>query len=186
MGVDIVPQPNYPFPFIQADALRPPVGLEDFDVIHASPVCYVWSKMRDCRPGMKDNQPDLIAPLRPLLQASGRPYVIENVPKAPLPGAVQLCGSGFGMTLQRHRWFESNLPLWGMACAHGRNPWNPAYKHATGRKRRRVPVIGDWRIPFQLQCDAMGVDWMTLPELQEAIPPAYTEFIGRQLIDQLA
>jgi DNA (cytosine-5)-methyltransferase 1 len=183
VGVDLHPQPNYPFEFHQADALEFP--LDGFDAIHASPVCYLWSKMRDCRPGSKVDQPDLITPLRPRLQAAGVPYVIENVPGAPLRNPIQLCGSGFGMPLQRHRWFESNVGLWGVPCAHGQNPWNPAYGHSTGRKRRRVPVIGEWRVPAQLQHEAMGIDWMTLPELTEAIPPAYTELIGAQLISAL-
>jgi DNA (cytosine-5)-methyltransferase 1 len=90
-----------------------------------------------------------------------------------------------GMTLQRHRWFESNVPLWGVPCAHGQNPWNPDYGHSTGRKRRRVPVIGEWRIRPELQHEAMGIDWMTLEELTEAIPPAFTEHVGRQLIAHL-
>jgi DNA (cytosine-5)-methyltransferase 1 len=184
VGVDVEPQPRYPFEFRQADAMTYP--LDGFDAIHASPICYRWSKMRDCRPGLKDNQPDLITPLRPRLVAADVPYVMENVAGSPLEGWVQVCGSGLGMTLQRHRWFESNVPLWGVPCAHGQNRWNPAYGHATGRKRRRVPVIGEWRIPKPLQDEAMGIDWMTLDELQEAIPPAYTEYIGAQLLEHLA
>lgn len=183
-GVDIDPQPRYPFTFVQADAMTYP--LDGFDAIHASPVCYRWSRMRDCRPGMKDDQPDLITPLRPRLIASGLPYVIENLRHAPLVNPVQLCGSGLGLRLQRHRRFECSFPAWGAPCAHGQNPWNPAYDHATGRKRRRVPVIGEWRIPELLQHQAMGIDWMTLQELQEAIPPAYTEYIGAQLLEFIA
>jgi DNA (cytosine-5)-methyltransferase 1 len=183
VGVDINPQPRYPYEFHQADAMTFP--LDGFDAIHASPVCYAWSKMRDCRPGSKLDQPDLITPIRPLLQATGVPYVIENVPGAPLVNPVQICGSGLGMPLQRHRLFESNVPLWGVPCAHGQNAWNPAYGHSTGRKRRRVPVIGEWRIPKQLQHEAMGIDWMTLEELTEAIPPAFTEHIGLQLLDAI-
>jgi DNA (cytosine-5)-methyltransferase 1 len=183
VGVDIAPQPHYPFEFHQGDAMTWP--LEGFDAIHASPVCYAWSKMRDCRPGSKIDQPDQITPLRPRLVATGLPYVIENVPGSPLLGAMQICGSGLGLTLRRHRWFESNKPLWGVPCAHGALAWNPAYKHSTGRKRRRVPCIGEWRVPKALQDEAMGIDWMTLSELTEAIPPAYTEHIGRQLLAHL-
>jgi DNA (cytosine-5)-methyltransferase 1 len=179
-GVDINPQPNYPDTFHQADAMTFP--LDGYDAIHASPVCYAWSKMRDCRPGSKDDQPDLITPLRPRLEATDVPYVIENVPGAPLHNPVQICGSGLGMPLQRHRLFESNIPLWGVPCAHGQNPWNPAYGHSTGRKKRRVPVIGEWRIRPELQHAAMGIDWMTLEELTEAIPPAYCEHIGGLLL----
>jgi DNA (cytosine-5)-methyltransferase 1 len=184
VGVDIAQQPNYPFEFHQADAMTFP--LDGYDAIHASPVCYGWSKMRDCRPGMKDGQPDLITPLRPRLIAAGVPYVIENVPGAPLLYPTRICGSGLGMTLQRHRDFEcGGFWAWSVPCSHGSNRWNPAYGHATGRRRRRVPVIGEWRVPKNLQDEAMGIDWMTLAELQEAIPPAYTEHIGHQLLEHL-
>lgn len=183
VGVDINPQQHYPFEFHQADAMTYP--LDGFDAIHASPVCYAWSKMRDCRPGSKDDQPDLITPLRPVLRAAGLPYVIENVPGSPLLNPVRICGSGLGLKLQRHRDFECSFPAWGVACAHGQNRWNPDYGHSTGRKRRRVPVVGEWRVPKALQDEAMGIDWMTLEELTEAIPPAYTEWIGTQLFAAL-
>jgi DNA (cytosine-5)-methyltransferase 1 len=183
-GVDINPQPHYVGDaFHQADAMTFP--LDGFDAIHSSPVCYAWSKMRDCRPGSKDDQPDLITPLRPLLRATGLPYVIENVPGSPLLNPVRICGSGLGLKLQRHRDFECSFPAWGVACAHGQNRWNPAYGHSTGRKRRRVPVVGEWRVPKALQDEAMGIDWMTLEELTEAIPPSYTEWIGAQLLAAL-
>jgi DNA (cytosine-5)-methyltransferase 1 len=183
IGVDIDRQPNYPYPFVQADAMQPPLRMDGFDAIHASPPCQRFSQMSLCRPGLQQDYPDLVDPTRQMLRATGKPYVIENVVGAPLEGAVQVCGSGLGMTLQRHRLFESNRPLWGVPCAHGVNEWNDEYGHATGRKRRRVPVIGEWRIRKPLQDAAMGIDWMTLPELSEAIPPAYTEFIGRQLLE---
>ena len=187
VGVDINPQPRYPFEFVQMDALEAfdHFGWNDFDAIHASPPCQHFSQMSKCRHGLAETYPDLVDPARQLLIASGKPYVIENVTGSPLQNWAQVCGSGLGMTLQRHRWFESNVPLWGVPCAHGQNAWNPDYGHATGRKRRRVPVIGEWRIKKHLQDEAMGIDWMTLPELSEAIPPAYTEFIGNQLLAHL-
>jgi DNA (cytosine-5)-methyltransferase 1 len=190
VGVDLEPQPNYPFEFYQADALEVLAtwDLSSYAAMHASPICYAWSKMRDCRPGSKDDQPDLITPIRPMLQSIGLPYVIENVPGAPLVNPIRICGSGLGLKVQRHRDFECSFPVWGVPCAHGQNPWNPEYGHSTGRKRRRVPVIGEWRIPLRLQQEAMGIDWMTLPELTESIPPAYTEYIGEfllQAIDRL-
>ena len=187
VGVDINPQPRYPFEFVQMDALEAfdHFGWNDFDAIHASPPCQHFSQMSKCRPGLAETYPDLVDPVRQLLIASGKPYVIENVTGSPLQNWAQVCGSGLGMTLQRHRWLESNVPLWGVPCAHGQNAWNPDYGHATGRKRRRVPVIGEWRIKKHLQDEAMGIDWMTLPELSEAIPPAYTEFIGNQLLAHL-
>jgi DNA (cytosine-5)-methyltransferase 1 len=180
VGVDIAPQPNYPFEFHQGDAMT--YELDGFDAIHASPPCQQFSQMSKCRPGLAATYPDLVAPTRRRLIATGMPYIIENVVGAPLLDPIMICGSGLGMTLQRHRLFESNVALWSVPCAHGQNAWNPAYGHATGRKRRRVPVIGEWRIRPELQNEAMGIDWMTLTELSEAIPPAYTEHIGAQLL----
>lgn len=196
VGVDIEPQPHYPFEFWQADALSVMRSMahwpnfsgelwrpSSYSAIHASPVCYLWSRMRDCRPGSRDGQPDLITPLRPLLDATGLPYVIENVPGAPLLNPARICGTGLGLRVQRHRDFEcSGFSVWSVPCSHGSNPWNSAYGAATGRKRRRVPVIGEWRTPRRLQFEAMGIDWMTLEELTESIPPAYTEHIGRALL----
>lgn len=194
IGIDKEPQPHYPFEVQQDDALEILRMVADgwtlhgrgFDVIHASPPCQHYSQMSLCRPGLADTYPDLVAPTRELLKASGLPYVMENVKGSPLENFIQICGSGLGMTLQRHRWFESNVPLWGVPCAHGQNRWNAAFGHATGRKRRRVPVIGEWRVPKHLQDEAMGIGWMTLEELAEAIPPAYTEFIGTQLLEHLS
>jgi DNA (cytosine-5)-methyltransferase 1 len=188
VGIDKEPQPNYPFEFIQADALELLADAEflsQFDAIHASPPCQHYSQMSLCRPGLAATYPDLVAPTRELLKASGLPYVMENVTGSPLENWIQICGSGLGLTLQRHRRFESSVPLWGVPCAHGQNQWNPAYGHATNRKRRRVPVVGEWRIAKHLQDEAMGIDWMTLQELSEAIPPAYTEFIGTRLLEHL-
>jgi DNA (cytosine-5)-methyltransferase 1 len=183
VGVDIEPQPNYPFEFHQADAMTFP--LEGFDAIHASPPCQHYSQMSLCRPGLAETYPDLVAPCRARLSGLDVPWVMENVAGSPLEGYVQICGTGLGMKVQRHRWFESNVALWGVPCAHGINAWNPKYKHATGRNRRRVPVIGEWRIPKALQDEAMEIDWMTLPELSEAIPPRYTEHLGTQVLAHL-
>ena len=160
-GVDIRPQPHYPFDFVQREVLSLN-RFDGFDVIHASPPCQQFSQMSKCRPGLAATYPNLITSTRELLIASGLPYVIENVVGAPLHNPIMVCGSGLGMTLQRHRLFESNVPLWSVPCAHGQNRWNPAYGHATNRKRRRVPVIGEWRIAEPLQREAMGIDWMTL------------------------
>lgn len=189
-GIDNRHQPHYCGDvFVLGDALELLADREfvsRFDAIAASPPCQHYSQMSLCRPGLAATYPDLVAPTRELLRATGLPYVIENVVGAPLENPVQVCGSGLGMTLQRHRLFESNVPLWGVPCAHGQNRWNPAYGHATGRIRRRVPVIGEWRIPKALQDEAMGIDWMTLPELSEAVPPAYTLHVGSQLMTHLA
>jgi DNA (cytosine-5)-methyltransferase 1 len=173
------------FDFIQGNALGGPVLYQDFDAIHASPPCQQFSQMSKCRPGLAATYPNHVPATREFVQAIGLPYVIENVVGAPLENPIQICGSGLGLTLQRHRLFESNVALWGVPCNHGANAWNPDYGHATGRKRRRVPVIGEWRIRKHLQDEAMDIDWMTLPELSEAIPPAYTEHIGGQLLEHL-
>jgi DNA (cytosine-5)-methyltransferase 1 len=178
VGVDIVDQPRYPFEFHQADALTYP--LDGFDAVHASPPCQAFTAYRRKGHGVGDGYPDLIAPMRSRLQTSGLPYVIENVPGAPLENPVQLCGSSFGLDVRRHRLFESSLALLALLCDHG---WQkPRFPCATNRLNlRRTVEVGVWRIPLQVQQRAMGIDWMTLEELSEAIPPAYTEHIGRQL-----
>jgi DNA (cytosine-5)-methyltransferase 1 len=177
-GVDIEPQPNYPFEFHQGDAMTFP--LEGFDVIHASPPCqrYMTGGLVN-----RDTRPDLLGPIRARLAASGVPYVIENVPGAPLRRDLILCGSMFGLDVRRHRWFELNPRMIALtpSCDHSR-PAAGVYGNLHGK-------AGAW--PGMLPSDlptwqkAMGVDWMTAPELSEAIPPAYTEFVGAQILDQL-
>lgn len=189
VGVDIKPQPNYPFEFHQADALDvlPHVGALtwEFDAIHASPPCQQFTAYRRKGLGVGDGYPNLIPAVREQLRASGVPYVIENVPGSPLQNHVQFCGSSFGLDVRRHRWFESNLELRGSLCNHH---WQtPRFPPATNRTNLRCTVeIGAWRIPLEVQRRAMGIDWMALRELSEAIPPAYTEHIGRQLLAHLA
>jgi DNA (cytosine-5)-methyltransferase 1 len=183
-GVDIEPQPNYVGDaFILADALEVP--LDGYDAIHASPPCQAFSVSTNYRPENRTKYPDLVAPTRSRLIAADCTYVIENVPGAPLIDPILICGAGMGMNLRRHRLFESNAPMWSVPCAHGQQEWRPEYKHSTGRKRRRVVVLGEWRVDFELQKQASGIDWMTLEELSEAIPPAYTRFIGEQLLAHL-
>jgi len=183
VGVDIKPQPRYPFEFHQADALTFP--LEGFDVIHASPPCQRWNAY-DRRP-MEHRVPrvDLIGPTRERVQHL--PYVIENVYGAPLLSAatVQLCGSSFGLDVRRHRLFESSAPLLALECDHG---WQtPRFPQATNRKNLRSTVeVGVWRIPLEVQQAAMGIGWMELRELSESIPPAYTEWIGEQILQRLS
>lgn len=194
VGVDVNPQPNYPFEFIQADAIQfmdrmitgetwESKGLGIFSAIHASPPCQSFTAYRRKGHGVGDGYPDLIPIMRTFLRTSGLPYVIENVEKAPLINPIRLCGSSFGLNIRRHRIFESNISLSGTPCNHA---WQtPRFPAATNRKlnSRCTVEIGVWRIPLDVQQRAMGIDWMTLPELSEAIPPAYTEFIGHQLIN---
>jgi DNA (cytosine-5)-methyltransferase 1 len=194
VGVDIVPQPRYPFEFIQADALEllRALPVADFDAIHASPPCQAFTAYQ--RTGNVGEYPDLIQPARDLLNATGLPWVMENVTGAPLKDPLLLCGSMFDMDIQRHRLFESNVrlepPVW--PCRH--KLWGPdrfpggRSKERTGSSRglvRGTVEIGSWDIPLAAQQAAMGIDWMTLEELSEAIPPAYTEHLGRSLLAAL-
>jgi DNA (cytosine-5)-methyltransferase 1 len=183
VGVDIKPQPNYPFRFVQADALEHP--LDGFDAIHASPPCQTFTAYRRKGGSVGVGYADLVGKTRKLLQATGLPYVIENVFGAPLENPVQLCGSFFGLDVARHRLFESNVPMMGTPCSHH---WQtPRYPAATNRAEnsRRTVEVGVWRINLEVQRRAMGIDWMALVELSQAIPPAYTEHIGGYLMAEV-
>jgi DNA (cytosine-5)-methyltransferase 1 len=181
--------PRYPFEFHQADALTFP--LDGFDAAHASPPCQRHSKA--VKVANRQNHPDLLGPTRRRLRASGLPYVIENVPGSPLIDAIQLCGSAFGLPIQRHRRFESNVMLMANGCAHKAYPqvYPPAWNRTT--PLRVLSISGGYQ-KRQLGEDfmaqhkaAMGIDWdIGYDELSEAIPPAYTEWIGRQLLAALA
>jgi DNA (cytosine-5)-methyltransferase 1 len=190
VGVDIQPQPNYPYRMSVRDALEV-AECYTVDAIHASPPCQAFTAYR--RNGLVGEYPDLIQPTRELLQATGLPYVIENVVGAPLHDPVLICGSMFdpAMDIQRHRLFETNWPLEPLMwpCRHkltgvDRFPGGRSVARtgkSTGLVRGTIE-IGSWDIPLARQQEAMGIDWMTLEELSEAIPPAYTEFIGAQLL----
>ena len=178
VGVDINPQPHYPFEFHQADAMDfLSIG---FDVIHASPPCQLFSragKLREAQ-GRTSSTIDLLTPLRPLLQATGLPWVIENVEGAPMDG-VRLCGSAFGLGVRRHRLFESNRLIFGTDCRHKEQGRPIGVYYRPGDD---IPQGGKTAIDLAEGQRAMGIDWMTWNELKEAIPPAYTEWIGRQLL----
>lgn len=185
IGVDIVPQPNYRFEFIHEDALYVARELvEDYrpDAIHASPPCQSFTAYRRRGNGVGDSYANLIPETRELLETTGLPYVIENVPGAPLHDPITLCGSMFGLDVRRHRLFESNIPLTAPPCDH--SVWTERkYPGATNRPNGRFTCeVGVYRIPLDVQRAAMGIDWMTLPELSEAIPPAFTQHIGAQLL----
>ena len=191
-GVDVAPQPNYPFRhgFRRADVMnRAEVTdrfLRSFDVIHASPPCQAHSVMTK-RSGKQGEHPDYIGFLRLRLQALGIPYVIENVPGAPLISPVRLCGSSFGLPLRRHRLFESSLPISGLPCAHDSLPKNIRIMNRGWKMTQFVPVYGSGGCKArELWPIAMGITWMTTSEMAEAIPPAYTEFIGHQLLRAIA
>lgn len=194
VGVDVEPQPNYcGDEFIQADALDELHKLtvmdfhRSFDAIHASPPCQAYSTLKRFT---EKEYPRLIEPVRDLLEMTGLPYVIENVVGAPLINPIMLCGSSFGLRVWRHRLFELSflVPLLP-PCSHQQHP-KPLDVTGTGGpsgKPRVKPGGGLSRKPANLADarGAMGIDWMTRSELAEAIPPAYTEYIGRCLLDQI-
>lgn len=190
VGVDIVPRPNYPLPFIQADAMAlDPKFIAFFDAVHASPPCQSYSDLAK-RNGNADDWPRLIEPVRDMLKRSGRPYVVENVEGSPLIAPVVLCGTMFpGLRVLRHRLFEASFPI--VAPPHGKHPkvhtFDKRKSHfgKTDEWKDFVQVTGGGNCTLAAARDAMGIDWMTKGEINEAIPPAYTELIGRQLLEQL-
>lgn len=191
VGVDIDPQPRYPFEFIQSDALALDPGfLASFDAIHASPPCQSYSDLAK-RNGNAHMWPRLVEPVRQMLRSTGLPYIIENVEGAPLEDPVVLCGTMFPqLRVIRHRLFESNVNL--EVPPHGKHPL--VFTHD---KRKRhygqldqdisfVQVTGGGNCSIANAKDAMGIGWMTKNELNESIPPAYTEYLGAQLLKEVA
>ena len=185
VGVDINPQPNYPFEFHEADALEYPLG--GFDIIHASPPCQRYS-VATKRNGRSDDWPDLVAPMRDRLESAGVPWVIENVPGSPLKDPITLCGATFKLRVYRHRLFESNRPI--SAPPHLKHT---RLCYTLDKRKPHYGQLDEWTAFVQVTgggncskasaADAMGINWPTTKhELNEAIPPAYTEHIGRQLI----
>jgi DNA (cytosine-5)-methyltransferase 1 len=179
VGVDIHPQPNYcGSEFHRGDALlwldNLPVWV---DAVHASPPCQGYSAMSSCRPGLADRYPKLIEPVREALLDWGGPYVMENVPGAPLKNPVTLCGQMFGLDLYRHRLFESSFDI--DVPAHPEHV-TPASKAGHWTPGTIMSVAGHFA-PMEQGRRAMGIDWMTRDELGEAIPPRYTEHIGASL-----
>lgn len=191
IGIDIAPQPNYCGNlFIESDVLEvlkliPNITKLCSSAIHASPPCQFGTAYKR-RPNHVFDSPNLIPQTRALLQTIGVPYVIENtwLNRKHLIDPVKYCGSSFGLDVQRHRAFESNIVLTPPECDHS---WQtPRFPPASNRTNLRKTVeIGVWRIPLSVQQKAMEIDWMTKEELSEAIPPAYTEHIGRQFMDHL-
>lgn len=186
IGVDKDPQPRYPFEFHRADVLE--LDLPGFArkvraaLVAGSPPCQFATAYRR-RKGVAVAARNLIPATRAMMAATGLPYVIENVETARphLVDPVRYCGSSFGLDVRRHRLFESNVTLSAPPCDHS---WQtPRFPPATNRTNlRRTVEVGVWRIPLHVQRAAMGIEWMELGELSEAIPPAYTEHIGRQLM----
>jgi DNA (cytosine-5)-methyltransferase 1 len=180
VGVDIKPQPHYPFEFIHADALATLKQLSDrFDAIHASPPCQAYSTLQAMHKGIERAD-----------------WVIENVVGAPLRFAARLCGSSFGLgatvrtgkfhQLRRHRLFESNFLMMSPPCQHKGRPVG-VYGHGGGNANRSTKKgVNGFTGSSSERREAMGIDWMTRGELSQAIPPAYTEYIGQQLLRAIA
>lgn len=185
VGVDIKPQKNYPFEFHQADALEFP--LDGFDVIHASPPCHAYSVCSNIHTCRGKDYPKLIDAVRGKLLDSGKKFVIENVVGAPLLSAFMLCGLMFNLKVLRHRLFETNVFFF--------IPQHPSHIGVEIGKDGFCCVVGhsavkgnsNYQYPNkkEMWVSAMGIDWMTKQEMTQAIPPAYTEFIGKQLMEYL-
>lgn len=175
IGVDIEPQPNYPFEFIQGDAMEQPLDGAAF--AWASPPCQKYSPLNAYN---KKEYPDLVAPMRAKLLAAGIPWAMENVVQAPLIHPTMLCGCMFGLRVYRHRNFETSFPLHAPThpkhtaiCArNGYLPKPGQFMTISGGKHSEA-----WR---RAAAETLGVPWTkTIREVCEAIPPAYSEFIGR-------
>lgn len=198
VGVDIRHQKNYPYEFHQANALEFP--LDGFDFIHASPPCQAYSVANNIH---QNDHPDLLPATRERLIASGLPWVIENVPGSPIPlgpasllddlYGVLVCGLALGLNVKRHRLFQSNRPLVGTTCPKGHpGDWLLVFGHTVlergtvvGKAKGGGNTIKRKHTTTDRGREAMGIDWMNRDELSEAIPPAYCEFIGAQLIEAM-
>lgn len=187
VGVDIEPQPNYPFEFVQHDALAlDPDFIAGFDAVSASPPCQAYTGMQRINTrSPKRDHPRLIEPVRAMLKASGVFYVMENVPGAPLIDPHILCDSSFGLGVRRHRLFETNFWMMKVACRHREMPRPIAVygDHPQGKGDRSLRINRARNLAEGQE--AMGIDWMNWRELTQAIPPAYTQFIGAQLLAHL-
>lgn len=181
VGVDINPQPRYPFEFHRADAIEFLLAHgRSFDAIHASPPCQAYTLAQRIR---SRKHPELIDTTRAALNEIGLPWVIENVPGSPLINPIELCGAMFpNLQVYRHRLFESSIPLV--------IPDHPVHQHPIAKMGRPagdgqfMHVVGNYSGVSRART-AMGITWMIRNELSEAIPPAYTEFVGRQLMEHL-
>jgi DNA (cytosine-5)-methyltransferase 1 len=197
VGVDITPHPDYPFTFIEGDAMEILAGrtfLAGFDVVHASPPCPRYSSVTPAAARM--DHPDLVGPVREALRSWGGVYVIENVPGAPLDHPALLCGGSFGLgtrcrdgvyrMLRRHRLFESNVFLMSAGCGCDGREKIGVYGDGGGGARSTSAQGGGYKGHPEESRAAMGIDWMRVSkDLSDAIPPAYTQHIGEQLMAHL-
>lgn len=187
-GIDLDPRPAYPGDaFIQGDAIEYiRAHGHEYDAIHASPPCQRYSAATPHH--RRDEWPDLIAPTRQALNEVGKPWVLENVEGARrhLDHAIRLCGSSFGLRVRRHRWFESDVLLMPLPCEHAAQgaPIGVYGQHGDlngGVGRPGGTSRGVKARDLDEARTAMGMPWATWRGCVEAIPPAYTEWIGTQL-----
>lgn len=187
IGVDLYPQTRYPFGFIQDDALEVLKSLVRrghyeglaFEAVHASPPCQAHTNAQKI---MGNEHPELVEPTRYYLERTGLPYVIENVPGAPLEEPFELCGAMFGLGTYRHRLFETNFYVRELP-----HPKHLARTTKMGRKPvdgEMMHVVGNFSGVEKAKA-AMGIDWMNRDGLRESIPPAYTEYIGQHLMAEV-
>lgn len=178
VGVDIKPQPHYPFKFYQTDIFTDCSPIFSCDIIHASPPCQRYTRTNA---KYRENHPDQIDKTREILKKSGVPFVIENVPDARflLENPIMLCGSMFGLPIHRHRFFEIQGVNFFELLPPCNIRGNPVYITGTPHKKPRKDPSAD------IRRKALGTPWMTIKGMDEAIPPAYTEWIGRQIIKQM-
>ncbi len=185
-GIDIKHGKRYPHKYIRGD-VRDYLSqefLSQFDVIAASPPCQTHSITQHLRnaQGKTTAKIDMIPETRQALIASGKPYIIENVQGSPLINPITLCGSAFNLKVRRHRLFESNMTLQGSLCKH-KQQGKPVGIY--GSMRDQIPNGGHTAKTMDEAKEAMGIDWMIWGELVESIPPIYTEYIGKQIINRL-
>jgi DNA (cytosine-5)-methyltransferase 1 len=180
VGVDILPQPKYPYEFHQADAISYLLDhYGEFDAIHASPPCQHYSQSTRTWKSVGREYPDLISATRETLVECGKPWIMENVPGAPLERPVLLCGQMFGLPLYRHRLFETSFSL-----EQPHHPKHVAPQVKMGRKPKLgeyVQAVGHFSGVPDVQA-AMEIAWMGQKELAQAIPPAYTQYVGEALL----
>ncbi len=186
-GIDLKHGKRYPFTYLRADVLdvlKDKDFINQFDVIHASPPCQTHSITKHLRnaQGKSTSKIDLIPQTRETLIASGKAYIIENVPGSPLINPIQLCGSSFGLKVRRHRLFESNMPLVGSKCDH-KTQGRPVGVY--GSLNDEIPKGGKTASTIDEARKAMDMDWAIWTELVEAIPPAFTKYLGGQIVNWL-
>lgn len=193
-GIDINPQPNYCGDgFVQMDVMAlTPRQLCNYKLVWASPPCQKYSAANNIH--QRTDHPDLVAPTRELLRASGAEWVIENVPGAPLIEPFTLCGLTFGLGVKRHRIFEASFPVLTMPCPKGHpGDWVCVFGHTVlerspqiGRTEKNGPRFRRRHLGTDVGREAMGISWMNRAELSQAIPPAYSEYIGNYALASIA